>query len=180
MRNSLGLSKWSFCLVIAALAGCSSGASDNNFAATDAVDANAAAAAGPAPGANAASGDNAASSGDNAAAGDNEAATAEANGAAAGGTAATFRASGSEPFWSLTLSSKQMVYDSADGPDITVATPKAQQTRSGPMYVTPELTVRIKVVQNCTHEDGETEGDTVTVTVGGQTLTGCGNGNPPA
>jgi hypothetical protein len=72
-----------------------------------------------------------------------------------------------------------MVYDSADGPDVTVATPKAQQTRSGPMYVTPELKVQVNIVQHCTHEDGETQGDTVKVTVGGQTLTGCGDGELP-
>jgi|GEM_PF-2816266 len=172
MRNLAGLSTWSFCLMAASLAGCTSGTDGNEAAANEAVDANAAVPAGPMPEANAASGNNAAS-------GDNQATTAETNGAAAGNAAATFRANGSEPFWSLTLSDAQMVYDSADGPDVTVATPKAQQTRSGPMYVTPELKVHVDIVRDCTHEDGETKGDTVKVTVGGQTVTGCGNGELP-
>jgi uncharacterized membrane protein len=172
MRNLANLSKWSFCLMAAAVAGCSGGTNDNNMAATNIVDANTAAPAEPAPDANAAAGDNAAVA-------DNAAPPAEANGAAPAKAGAAFNASGSEPFWSLALGDAQMVYDSADGPDVTVATPKARQTRSGPEYITPQLKVHVNVVQHCTFEDGETKGDTVKVTVGGQTLTGCGNGDLP-
>jgi uncharacterized membrane protein len=163
MRNLFFMKTCSACLVVLAASACGAPAGNN----TAGNDANAVAAtneAGPAVG-NEADGN----------------AGNEANGneavPAAGNTAAAaeppYRASGTEPFWSLMIG-EQMVYDSADGPDITVATPRSQPTRSGPRYVTTQMTVHINQFRRCTEASGEERHDTVTVTIGAQTVTGCG------
>lgn len=87
---------------------------------------------------------------------------------------APYRASGSEPFWALTIGGGQMVYDSADGPDVTVATPAQQPTRAGYRYVTPELTVVVNTFQRCDAPNGAEYHDTVRVTISAGTVTGCG------
>jgi len=176
MRSLVRSGKWSVCLAAAGLAACSYGSPDNEIA----VDSNVAAAneaitevgnaAETAPAAPAVEGNSAAQA--------NEAAPAQTNESSGKAGAAAYRASGSEPFWSLSLGS-QMVYDSADGPDVTVATPKSQSTRAGPMYVTPQMTVRINQFRRCTAENGEELHDTVEVTIGAQKVSGCGEGDPP-
>jgi uncharacterized membrane protein len=85
-----------------------------------------------------------------------------------------YRASGSEPFWALTIGGGQMAYDSADGPDVTVATPPQQPTRAGYRYVTPEMTVLVNTFQRCEAANGQEYHDTVRVTIGAGTVTGCG------
>lgn len=154
MRDLALMKSCSLCLMVLAAAACAAPA-DNNMAGNDA---------------NAAAGNQAVAVEDNAAAADDEAAPA---GNAAAVPAEAYRARGSEPFWSLRIDSR-MVYDSADGPDVTVATPPPQQTRAGPMYVTPEMTVRINQFRRCTEASGDELHDTVTVTIGAQTVTGCG------
>lgn len=153
MRDHSWMKTCSACALILAAAGC--GAPGNNMAGNDAE---------------AAAGNEAAPVEDNAALGANVAAPADNVSTASD---ATYRAAGSEPFWSLTIDG-QMVYHPADGPDVTVATPSPQSTRVGPMYVTSGLTVRINQFQHCTEPSGAVRHDTVTVTIGAQTLTGCG------
>jgi heat shock protein HslJ len=85
-----------------------------------------------------------------------------------------YRASGSEPYWSLTMSDGQMAFASADGTDVTVATPEPQSTRTGPLYETPEMTVHINNFRRCQGADGREYRDTVRVTVGTRTVQGCG------
>jgi len=181
MRSLSKSWKWPVCLVAAGVAACSNGAAENEIAA----DANVIAA-----GEATVEAGNSAESNQTAPAGEaNAAATAEpvneASPAAQGNessgkaAAAAYRASGSEPFWSLSLGS-QMVYDSADGPDITVPTPPSRPTRAGPMYVTPQMTVRINQFRRCTAENGEELHDTVEVTIGTQKVSGCGEGDPPS
>ena len=162
MRNLGDLKKWSVCLV-AAVAACSAPAGN------DSADGNAGAEAAVEAG-NDAAGNEAASPADG-----NETA-APAEGDAAADVAATYRASGTEPFWSLTMTDAQMVYNSADGPDVTVATPEPRSTRTGPVYETPELTVWINQVQRCPDTEGPARQDVVRVTIGAQTVNGCGNG----
>jgi len=164
MRDLWTMKKCSVGFLVLAAAACSYSA-DNNAAANDA---NAASANEAAPVAE-----------ENGAAGTSNAAAPADNAAAPAPAAAPYRASGTEPFWSLTLTDAQMVYDSADGPDVTVATPAPQSTRAGPMYVTPQMTVRINQFQRCTEASGEEVHDTVTVTIGTQSVTGCGVGHPP-
>lgn len=153
MRDRSLMKTCSACVLILAAAAC--GAPGNNVAGNDAE---------------AAAGNQAAPVEDNAALDANAAAPAANDSAAA---VETYRASGSEPFWSLTIDSR-MVYHPADGPDVTVATPSPQSTRAGPMYVTPGMTVRINQFQRCTEPSGAETHDTVTITIGAQTVTGCG------
>lgn len=171
MRNRITIGKWSVCLAAAAVAACSYGEPANETAANVDEVANGEMSTGA---------DNAA--GVNQAAPADDGNTAEpagpGNGASAEPGAAPYHASGTEPFWSLTLGS-QMVYDSADGPDVTVATPHSKSTRSGPMYVTPQMTVRINQFRRCTEASGEEVHDTVEVTIGTQKVSGCGEGDPP-
>jgi uncharacterized membrane protein len=94
--------------------------------------------------------------------------------AAAAAAEEPYRASGTEPFWSLTIGGGHMTYDSADGPDVTVATPAQQPTRAGYRYVTPEMTVVVNTFQRCEAVNEAEYHDTVRVTIGGQTVTGCG------
>src|SRR3954468_1483612 len=134
MRNLITIGKWSVCLAAAGGAACSSGTPANdsagnaNVVVTEAETGNGAEVNQAAP---AVEGNMAAATPGNVAAG-----------AAPVAGPATYSASGTEPFWSLTLGS-QMVYHPADGPDIKVATPNSSPTRVGPMYVTPQMTVRI-------------------------------------
>jgi uncharacterized membrane protein len=86
-----------------------------------------------------------------------------------------YRAGGTEPNWSLTIGNGQMVFDSADGPCVAAATPEPQNTRVGPIYETPEMTVRINGFAGpCQGADGQEYRDTVSVTVGTLTVQGCG------
>jgi uncharacterized membrane protein len=180
MRNLVTIAKWSACLGAAGIAACSYGTADNATGGdpnmTAAVEANKAdgygAEANPAVPTEDGNSASAAVPGNGAAATPGDAAPAKAE-------AAPYHASGSEPFWSLTLGS-QMVYDAADGPDITVATPKSKPTRSGPMYVTPEMTVRINQFRRCTEPSGEEVHDTVEIIIGTQKVSGCGEGDPPS
>lgn len=154
MRNSVIMKTGSACLLVLAAAACG-GPADNNSAGNDAA-AIAANETAPPP--------------DNVATG-NEAAPA---GNAAEPAPETYRASGSEPFWALTIGGGRMVYDAADGPDVTVATPAQQPTRAGYRYVTPEMTVAVNTFQRCDAASGEEYHDTVRVTIGAGTVTGCG------
>lgn len=162
MRNRFFM-KSSVCLIVLAASACG-GPAGNNMAGNDA---NAVAATNEAE---PAAGNEADGNAGNEAAG-NEAVPAAGNAAAA--AEPPYRASGTEPFWSLTIG-EQMVYDSADGPDITVATPRPQQTRSGPRYVTAQMSVHLNQFRRCTEASGAERHDTVTVTIDAQTVTGCG------
>src|SRR3954469_7012347 len=173
MRNLITIGKWSVCLAAAGVAACSSGTPANDSAGNANVAAATEAETGTGNGtevnqtAPAVDGNMTAATPGNVAAG-----------AAPAAGPAAYGASGTEPFWSLTLGS-QMVYHPADGPDITVATPNSSPTRAGPMYVTPQMTVRINQFQRCTEASGKKLHDTVTITIGTQKLSGCGEGTPP-
>src|SRR3954462_10127093 len=114
MRNLITIGKWSVCLAAAGVAACSSGTPANDSAGNANVAAATEAETGAGNGtevnqtAPAVEGNMAATPGN------------VAEGAAPVAGPATYSASGTEPFWSLTLGS-QMVYHPADGPDITVA-----------------------------------------------------------
>jgi uncharacterized membrane protein len=110
---------------------------------------------------------------------DGNAAGAEGNAASPDGAGNVYRASGTEPFWSLTIGS-QMAFDSADGPDVTVATPPPQPTRAGHRYVTPEMEVSVNEFVRCQAAGGQTYHDTVNVTIGVQSFSGCGGEATPA
>ena len=93
----------------------------------------------------------------------------------------TYRAVGTEPFWSVTISDGRIVYDDAERRRVSVRAPAARPSVNGRRYVTQRLAVDI------THRacsDGMSDrryADTVRVTVGGRVLSGCGGALlPPA
>lgn len=79
------------------------------------------------------------------------------------------RASGSNPDWTLTISDSRMVFDRADGRDVSVATPREQSGRAGQTYETPEMKVFVATVEKCENA----ESYRVDVTVEGTTYRGC-------
>jgi uncharacterized membrane protein len=96
-----------------------------------------------------------------------------ANAAASAGPATRYEASGSEPFWSLTIARGQLAYDPADGPHIRIATPPRQPIPNGYRYVAPEITVEV-VHTRCQADNEQYYADTVRVHVGDVNGEGCG------
>lgn len=89
--------------------------------------------------------------------------------------AGSYRALGTEPFWSLAIEGGRIVYEDAEGRRLSVATPRPRPMRLGRRYATPRLTVTILRGQRCS--DGMSDrlyGDTVRVRVDKRLLSGCG------
>jgi heat shock protein HslJ len=151
MRNSIFV-----CLAAAAATACSN-PSGNNAADANAASGNAAAptaAPAPTPAANAVAANNVAS--------------------AAPAAAAPYTASGFEPGWSLSIAGGQMVYQSQNGPNLTVPAPSPQTQPNGDItYITSQLTVTI-TRSPCQGANEHNYADTVLVSVAGQSLNGCG------
>jgi uncharacterized membrane protein len=150
MRYSIAI-----CLAAAAVASCSN-PSGNNAADANAASNTAAApppAPAPAPAANAAAGNNVVS--------------------AAPAAAAPYTANGFEPGWALSIAGGQMVYQSQNGPNLTVPAPVPTTQSNGLTYTTLQLTVVITHTP-CQGVNEHNYADTVQVTVAGQTLNGCG------
>lgn len=87
----------------------------------------------------------------------------------------TYRALGTEPFWGLTITPAEMVFDAANGPvRIIQPTPPPIIGVAGPIYQTPRLGVNI-VHARCS--DGMSDRvypDKVQVTADGRRFEGCG------
>lgn len=151
MRNRVTMKKWTACLIAAAAASCTSQNGDGN--AGNEAKAGSANAAAPAPNANAA---------------------APATNVAAGGTAsASYQASGTEPFWALTIGGGQMTYTPMDGAPVSESLPAQTPIANGYRYQGAQMTVEI-VHTACDDVAEINYPDTVKVIVGGQTVEGCG------
>jgi uncharacterized membrane protein len=111
----------------------------------------------------------------------NEAAPAPANQAAPAPTdesypvaAQSYEASGSEPFWTLTIAKGRIAYRSANGPNVTEALQSQENLADGYRYGGK----RVSVVTHHGRCHGANDemffSDTVKVTVDGQTVSGCG------
>ena len=87
--------------------------------------------------------------------------------------AATYVASGSEPFWTLEIGAGQLNLRSGMGPDISIPTPRRERIRGGYRYRARGLLVVIRH-RPCDEEDARTYADTVHVTAYGYTARGCG------
>jgi heat shock protein HslJ len=85
-----------------------------------------------------------------------------------------YRALGTEPFWSLTIDGRTIRYQPAEGRAVTVARPRPIVGFNGERYVTRGLTVDITHVECSDGMSDRTYHDTVTVTLRGRTLRGCG------
>ena len=86
-----------------------------------------------------------------------------------------YKALGTEPFWSLEMGGRGLVFDSMDGPEIRQKMPRAKKTRYGHVYWTRRISVAIIRGQKCS--DGMSDfiyRDDVTVIVDGAKFRGCG------
>jgi heat shock protein HslJ len=94
--------------------------------------------------------------------------------AASPSTPADYRALGTEPFWSLTISGSRIRLSEPGRPNATVLAPRAQVTKRGRRYVARAVSVDI-VREQCS--DGMSDRsypDRVTVRWRGRVLKGCG------
>ncbi|ATY31237.1 hypothetical protein CVN68_03955 [Sphingomonas psychrotolerans] len=89
-------------------------------------------------------------------------------------TARPYQASGTEPFWSLTIAARTMRFEAPGRRTVTVKTPRVIHGFAGEMWQTRRINVNT-VHKLCT--DGMSDrsySDTVTVKVDGRTYQGCG------
>lgn len=87
---------------------------------------------------------------------------------------ADYRASGTEPFWSLTIGARTMRFEAPGRPTVTVPTPRVIHGFAGEMWQTRRINVN-SIHKPCS--DGmsdRTYPDTVSVTVDGRRFEGCG------
>lgn len=175
MRNRIAI-----CL--AATAAACSGTANNNAADGNGANAAAANTAAPEP-----AGNNAAET-ESAEADTAAAESAEANAAWANATAgnevqeavrdrpppanASYNASGTEPFWTLTIANGMMNYQYPGGGAGGMA-PEPTPVPNGFEFRTPQLTARF-TERPCTEASGQTIRYTVRVTAQGRTVNGCG------
>ncbi|AQR72946.1 META domain-containing protein [Sphingomonas sp. LM7] len=88
--------------------------------------------------------------------------------------AAPYRALGTEPFWSLTIDGSTIRYEPAGGRVVRVAKPRPIVGFNGERYQARGMTVDITHVECSDGMSDRTFHDTVTVTLRGRTLRGCG------
>ncbi|KRC82154.1 META domain-containing protein [Sphingomonas sp. Root241] len=85
-----------------------------------------------------------------------------------------YRALGTEPFWSLTIDGRTIRYEPAGGRAVSVAKPRPIVGFNGERYQARGMTVDITHVECSDGMSDRTYHDTVTVTLRGRTLRGCG------
>ena len=86
----------------------------------------------------------------------------------------TYRAAGTEPFWSVTIDARTMKFEAPDARSVTVATPRVIHGFAGDIYKTRRINVNV-VHAKCS--DGMSDRvypDKVQVTVDGRRYEGCG------
>ena len=90
--------------------------------------------------------------------------------------AATYRALGTEPFWSLELNGREMVFTEANAPGVRIveAQPRAIHGFAGDIYQTPRISVNIVHAQCSDGMSDRVYPDKVQVTVDGRQFNGCG------
>lgn len=85
-----------------------------------------------------------------------------------------YKASGTEPFWSLTIDAREIAFRPMEGRPIRVAKPRPIVGINGELYRTKAMTVDITHVRCSDGMSDRTFADTVKVTIGRRTLSGCG------
>lgn len=85
-----------------------------------------------------------------------------------------YRALGTEPFWSLTIDGSRIRYQPANGRTVTVAKPRPIIGFNGERYEARGMTVDITHVECSDGMSDRSYHDTVTLTLRGRTLRGCG------
>ena len=87
----------------------------------------------------------------------------------------TYRALGTEPFWDLTIDSRQMIFtDRGNNVSVAAATPRVIIGIAGEIYQTPRLSVNIVHAQCSDGMSDRTYPDKVQVTADGHHYEGCG------
>ena len=90
-----------------------------------------------------------------------------------------YRASGTEPFWSLTIGAQTMRFEAPGRPTVSVPTPRVIHGFAGEIWQTRRIDVNTNHRQCSDGMSDRVYPDTVTVRVDGRTFTGCG-GEPRA
>lgn len=85
---------------------------------------------------------------------------------------APYAADGGEPFWSLEIADGRLIYR-RDGETIAAALPPPRATENGYRYETPAIVVEVRH-EPCADDGNTIRADSVTVTVGEDTVQGCG------
>jgi len=85
-----------------------------------------------------------------------------------------YKATGTEPFWGLTIDPQQMVFTLAGGQPVAQPTPHVIVGFAGEIYQTPRLNVNIVHAQCSDGMSDRTYPDKVQVTVDGHQFNGCG------
>jgi uncharacterized membrane protein len=93
---------------------------------------------------------------------------------------ATYRAVGTEPFWSVTMENGALVYEDAERRRITVASPRHRTTFNGHRYESQRLTLDISRARCSDGMSDRVYPDTVLVIADGRELRGCGGPVAPA
>jgi uncharacterized membrane protein len=96
--------------------------------------------------------------------------------------AATYRAIGTEPFWSLELNGREMVFTEANAPGVRIAEPQPQAIHgfAGDIYQGRRINLNIVHGQRCS--DGMSDRvyrDKVQVRVDDRSFEGCGDAVEP-
>ena len=88
----------------------------------------------------------------------------------------TYRALGTEPFWSLTIDAQRIVFTEANAPGVEIAqpTPKVIIGIAGEIYQTPRINVNIVHAQCSDGMSDRVYPDKVQVRVDGRQFEGCG------
>ncbi|MBC9031478.1 META domain-containing protein [Sphingomonas sp. JC676] len=94
--------------------------------------------------------------------------------ASAQSAAQPYHGLGTEPFWSVTLDGQTIHYEPANGPAVSVPSPRPIVGFNGERYETRRLTVDITHVKCSDGMSDRIYHDTVVLTVDGKTLRGCG------
>lgn len=90
-----------------------------------------------------------------------------------------YRASGTEPFWSLTVGARTMRFEAPGRQPVSVATPRVIHGFAGEIWQTRRINVNTNHIKCSDGMSDRSYPDTVTVTVDGRTYKGCG-GEPVA
>jgi heat shock protein HslJ len=85
-----------------------------------------------------------------------------------------YRATGTEPFWGLTIDERQMVFTRPGAQPVSQPTPRVIVGFAGEIYQTPRLNVNIVHARCSDGMSDRTYPDKVQVTVDGQRYNGCG------
>jgi uncharacterized membrane protein len=88
--------------------------------------------------------------------------------------APTYHALGTEPFWSLTIGSREMTFTQPDAQPVQQPTPKGIVGFAGEIYQTPRIGVNIVHGQCSDGMSDRVYPDKVQVTVDGRRFNGCG------